>query len=277
MLVSGADFFDDAAAINAHMDETVAVDVDQAVRDHDAICQAFAKAHIELVKVEPPANCQDGVYTANWALVRDGKAVLSNLPNSRQPEQAYAEKYLRNLGLDIVKLPSSLKFSGQGDALFCGDYLFVGSRYRTDEETHQMLADIFQINVVGLATIPLTDQAGASVVNRFSGWPDSLFYDLDLALAVIDDDLIAWCPEAFTADSRDKINSLNINKIEVNYQEAAKGFACNLVSTGSTVIMSQHAPLLQAELEGRGYQVITPNVKELAKGGGFIRCVSLSI
>ncbi|HMU12157.1 MAG TPA: hypothetical protein PKA97_02450, partial [Candidatus Nanoperiomorbaceae bacterium] len=110
-----------------------------------------------------------------------------------------------------------------------------------------------------------------------SGWPDSFFYDIDLAMAVIREDLIAYCPEAFDEASRAKIANLPVEKIIVSYDEAVKGFACNLVSTGETVIMSNHAPKLKDELARRGLAVLTPQVDELVRGGGFIRCVSLTL
>ena len=69
----------------------------------------------------------------------------------------------------------------------------------------------------------------------------------------------------------------DIDKIEVSRTEATEGFACNLVSTGETVIMSARAPQLRAELEKRGFTVITPEITELAKGGGYIRCTTLTL
>ena len=89
--------------------------------------------------------------------------------------------------------------------------------------------------------------------------------------------MIAYCPDAFDAESRDKIAKLPLEKIEVSYKEAVKGFACNLVSTGETVIMSNQAPELQAAIESHGLKTITPNVRELPRGGGYIRCVSLTL
>ncbi len=72
-------------------------------------------------------------------------------------------------------------------------------------------------------------------------------------------------------------NFNGVEKIEVDLHEATKGFACNLVSTGETVIMSDKAPKFKAELEKRGFTVLTPGITELAKGGGYIRCTTLTI
>lgn len=276
--MSGADHFDDGFAINAHMDDQVPVDLDRAMREHSEIKHCFEQAGIEVVKVDAPANCQDGVYTANWGLVRGNKVVMSNLPNKREAEEPYADKVLRELGKEVVKLPKEFHFSGQGDALPCGNYLFVGTSYRTSAETHPLLARELGFEVIGLQTIPQLDDNGEPVTNPITGWPDSFFYDIDLAIAVISPELVAWCPEAFLPKSQDRIRSIkDLQKIEVSLDEAMHGFACNLVSTGESVIMSDHAPQLRQKLEARGLKVYTPQVTELLKGGGFIRCTSLTL
>ncbi|MGZ6005262.1 MAG: amidinotransferase, partial [Candidatus Saccharimonadales bacterium] len=95
--------------------------------------------------------------------------------------------------------------------------------------------------------------------------------------AIIKPDLIAYCPAAFIPQSRQILAELPINKIIVARQEATNGFACNLVSTGETVIMSSHAPNFQSDLEKYGLKTVTPEVSELQKGGGFIRCTSLTL
>jgi N-dimethylarginine dimethylaminohydrolase len=41
--------------------------------------------------------------------------------------------------------------------------------------------------------------------------------------------------------------------------------------------MSKQAPTFQAELESRGFKIITEEGTELSKGGGFIRCISLTL
>lgn len=277
VLMSGAEFFDDSAAINPYMDASTPIDRALAQAEHASIKAALESAGVTVVQVPPPVDCQDGVYSANWALIRGDTAVMAHLPNVRQSEEPYAEKVLRELGKKIVKLPAGLRFSGQGDALPCGNYLFTGSNYRNDPAVHDFLGQTLGYQVISLQTVPEIDAAGNSVINAVSGWPDSFFYDIDLALSVLRDDLIAWCPEAFMPESQDRLRALPIDKIEVSLEEAVQAFACNLVSTGETVIMSAQAPNFKAAVEAHGLKTITPVVNELAKGGGYIRCISLTL
>ncbi|MBL8121609.1 hypothetical protein JNM87_02590 [Candidatus Saccharibacteria bacterium] len=302
VLMSGADFFDDTYAINAFMDSSRAVNRGKAIEEHFLLRVYLEQVGIEVLQTPAPAACQDGVYTANWAVVRGNKAVMASLPSIRQPEEATAEATLRDLGLTIYHVPGGLRFSGQGDALACGSLLFMNFGYRTDRAVHDFVAETLGYDVISLQTIPATDETGAPIINVVSGWPDSYFYDIDLALSILraphcsrldlaqpcarsnlehkncTRGLIAWCPEAFMPESQSILRKLDsVDKIEVSLHEAMTAFACNLISTGSTVIMSKHAPLLRQAVEAQGLQVIAIDLPELSKGGGFIRCTTLTL
>lgn len=276
LLVSDANNFKIDQPINPHY-FSKELDREKAKEEHKNVVDLFKQAGIEIIQVPSPNTSQDGIYTANWALVRNGVAILARLPNARKTEEAYAQQVLNNLGIEVVIVPDKLRFSGQGDALPCGKYLLAGSGYRSDVEAQQFVADKLGYELIQLKTVPHKDQNREVIINQVTGWPDSFFYDIDLAIAVIRDDLIAYCPEAFEPESRERIKSLDIEKIEVSLDEAMNGFGCNLVSTGQTVIMSPNAPNLMRELENRGLEVLTTKITELSKGGGFIRCISLTL
>lgn len=284
VLMSGADFFDDSAPINPFMDASQPISRPTAIAEHQHIKSELRAAGIEVLHVSAPQNCQDGVYTANWALVRGKQAVMSRLPGARTREEPHAERVLQQLGITTYRIPNGLKFSGQGDALACGDYLFTNSGYRTDPQAHTFAAKTLGYTPIPLHTIPLLDAQERPVINQSSGWPDSYFYDLDLALAVLraptasQKGLIVYCPQAFLPESRAAIEALPfVDAILVDFDEALHGFACNLVSTGNTVIMGRHAPKLRAAIEAHGFVVRTPEISELAKGGGYIRCTTLTL
>lgn len=281
--MSDALHFSADQAINPYYDDS-AVDTTIATAEHNEIQRLLELSGVRVHTVPSPATSQDGVYTANWALVRGDTAVLARLPDVRKSEQDYAEVILTNLGKRVVHVPAGLKFSGQGDALPCGDYLFCGGGYRSDEAAQQFAAETLGYQRIQLRTIPERDASGRPMNNPISGWPDSFFYDIDLALAVIkvptdgQKGLIAYCPEAFTPESQKLLHEFDaVDKIIVSIDEARSGFACNLVSTGQAVVMSADAPLLRQSLEQHGLTVHTPGISELAKGGGYIRCTTLTI
>ena len=284
LLMSSAHYFGNDHKLNPYYADGETVDTAKAEIEHAGIRDALHAAGAEIVSVDAPPTSQDGVYTANWALVRGGRALMATLPPSRQTEEAWAEDRLADLGYRIDHLPQPWRFSGQGDALVCGDLVFCGAGYRSDEAALEYAANHFGLERIQLQTLPLLDDAGEPAINVVSGWPDSYWYDIDLTLSVLREPdstgrgLIAYCPEAFTPESRAVLAGLDVvDTIEISEQEARESFACNLVSTGSTVVMSDSAPRLRADIESAGLSVITPHVDELAKGGGYIRCTSLWI
>lgn len=282
--MSGVDYFADDQPINPFMTQAEPIDRAKASEEHARICQALESAGVTVVQVTPPENCQDGVYTANWALVRGDKAVLASLPNARKAEEAYAAQILGSQGKTVLRLPDGLKFSGQGDCLPCGNLLFCGSMYRSDPEAQAFVAEQLGYERIQLQAVPLLDDSGQPVINTFSGWPDSFYYDLDLGLSVLkapsasQKGLIAWCPAAFTLESQETLRNLDsVDKIEVAEAEAKQAFACNLVSTGKVVIMNGGATQLAADIEAHGLRTIRLHNPELGKGGGSIRCTTLTL
>jgi N-dimethylarginine dimethylaminohydrolase len=287
VLMSGADYFGDDDAINDLMDAKVPVDVDKAKAEHALIKQALEESGVTVRQIPAPIDCQDGVYTANWALVRGGKALLARLPNKRQPEEAYALQAIKELGLAPLTLPPEVaRFSGQGDALPCGDIVFTQSPYRTTREAHRHIRQMLGFrDVISLQTKPARHfRFGPAKTNPITGLPDSPTYDIDLALAILkwpsegQKGLIAFCPDAFKRSSRKLLRTYDaVDKIEVSRQEALQAYALNLVSTGETVVMNAGAPRFQAALETYGLKTIALDLPELKKGGGSIRCSTLTL
>ena len=275
LLVSGADYFTDDYKINPYYTETK-INREKAIAEHARIVECFREAGIEIIKVDPPKDCQDGVYTANWAIVKDGIAVMARLPEARKGEEAYARKKLEEQGIKTYLVPENYLYSGQGDSLRCGKYLFAGRGYRSDPEAQTFVADKLGLELIQVHANPQLNADGSIHINPATNHADSFWYDLDLAISIIDEHTIAYCPGALDEESNKKLEAIqDLDKIIVDYDECTKGFACNLVSTGKHVIMSANAPKLKSTLEARGLICITPEITELLKGGGYIRCISL--
>jgi N-dimethylarginine dimethylaminohydrolase len=212
---------------------------------------------------------------------------MSRLPNKRKAEEAYARRVLEKLGLEILTLPEDIKaYSGQGDCLVCGDIVFCQSPYRTSKEAHKYLKDWLGFKtVIQLQTKPARRfKFGPKKINKLTGWPDSPTYDLDLALAIIrpktltSPPVIAYCPAVFKRKSRKVLKKLvGVDKILVSREDTLNAFALNLVSTGEDVVINSGTTAFKADLEKLGLRVIELDLNELKKGGGSIRCSSLSL
>jgi N-dimethylarginine dimethylaminohydrolase len=272
------------AGINAYEDLSHAPNKSVAGKQFLGIQTALRAAGITVEQVASPTGCQDGVYTANWAVTKNGRALLSRLPNARQAEEAYAETTLRDLGFETQRASST--FSGQGDVLLFNDHeAILGHGYRT----HLTPSLLDSLSWLGVTPIIIRTKPRRFLGclwrqrNRVSGLYDSYFYDIDLAVAVVAPNVLAVCLEALTHSSRRTILQLETRRhnpvtiIRVSLAEARYGFACNLVSTGNHVIMAEGAPLLAAELQRRGYAVTTVPNDQFKLTGGGVRCVSLTL
>ncbi|MDR2538292.1 MAG: hypothetical protein LBC43_01410 [Bifidobacteriaceae bacterium] len=320
VLVTDAENFSIADPINPYYGDS-GLDLAAAVQEHRRIINTVREIGIKVRQYPSPKTSQDGVYTANWALVRGNQAVLSRLPNVRKSEEAYAESILSDLGIRVHRVPADYRFSGQGDALAIGDYLLSGQKFRSDPEAQQFAAQTLGYDLVQLQCVPLLDpipgttisaatitpatadpvtittaapttattviptdtgtadsSAAKPVINAITGWPDSLFYDIDLAIAILSENVLAYCPAAFTPESQAKIESLpGITKLLVEYDEAVYGYALNLLSNGNEVILSNQCPNLTQQLQAHCFETIGVSAPELRKGGGFIRCITLTL
>jgi N-dimethylarginine dimethylaminohydrolase len=249
--------------INPYMQVAVQPDPGAAAAEHAAILDAHAAAGRRVHRIPSVPHCPDMVFTANAAVVRGNRAVLGNPPPQRKAELPYFAEWLVQQGLDVLETPYA--FSGQGDALACGDLLLAGYGQRTDRRVHAVLAEYL-------------DYSRDCVIPLRTVGPD--WYDLDLAVAVVDLRTLAYFPSAFDRASRARLKRLTVDHgvhlIEVCAEEATR-FALNLVSDGATVTMPSGAPRLSGELHARGLEVLELDSTELRKAGGAVRCTALTL
>lgn len=257
LLITDAKHFSVEFEINPYMHQIDQPDKVKAVQQHEAIMQAHRDAGRSLEYLPTVAGVPDMIYVANSGLTRGNKVILSQLPAERQPETPHYRKWFQANGWEVIEPP--YLFSGQGDALPLGDSVIMGSGWRTDVRMHQFVADTLGYKVIPIQTL------------------SQEWYDCDLAVAILRQDLIAFCPEAMDQASVDRLSSIpGVEHIIVSLEEAKK-FACNLVSDGTTVVMTNDAPELQAAIKAHGLTTILCATDQLAKGGGAIRCTSLAL
>ena len=155
-------------------------------------------------------------------------------------------------------MPEGYHFEGAGDALFCGETLFAGYRFRSDVRSHQWIGERIGQEVLPLELV------------------DPRFYHLDTCFCPLAPDLALYYPGAFDdyglSVLRDRIPEL----IEVAADEAIS-FSCNAVVVGRTVILNEGAPNLAANLKERGFEVRPLGFSEFIKSGGSAKCLTFRV
>lgn len=245
--------------INPWMSRAAAPDRSVARRQWDSLHECLIKLGVVVELIEPQPGLPDMVFTANAGLVWKETVFLSRFRYSvRAPETAYFERWFRAHGFQPRRLPEGCFFEGAGDALFCGETLVAGYRFRSDVLSHQWVA-----KQIGCPLVV------AELVNPY-------FYHLDTCFCPLRPDTALWYPYAFDEYGRRAITRVVENLIETPAQEAYR-FACNAVVVGDHVILSSGCPTTAARLEQQGFTCHAIDLSEFHKAGGSAKCLTLRL
>ncbi|WP_242453798.1 dimethylargininase [Mycolicibacterium sp. P9-64] len=244
-------------AINPWMDTETPVDAELAVRQWEVLRETYESLGHTVELVEPVAGLPDMVYAANGGLIVGGRAVVARFayPQRAGEAAAYAE-WMSAHGFEPLRTKRTNE--GQGDLLVVGSMVLAGYGFRTDRQAHDEIAEMIGMPLVSLELV------------------DPRFYHLDTALAVLDDDTIAYYPTAFSEESRALLKELFPDAIEVASADAYV-LGLNVVSDGLHVFHPAAAVGFAAQLADAGFEPIGIDLSELLKGGGSVKCCTLEV
>jgi N-dimethylarginine dimethylaminohydrolase len=214
-------------------------------------------ARVELLT--PIPGLPDLVFTANAGLIYRDVFISSRFRfGVRQGETPHFEGWAREQGFRIVTVPTGLNFEGAGDALFCGETLFAGYRFRSDARSHQWIGEALGVEVLPLELV------------------DPRFYHLDTCFCPLAEGEAIYYPGAFDDYGRSVLQARIPRLIAVSAEEAVS-FSCNAVVVGRAVILNSGAPKLAHALQDAGYAVRPLRLTEFIKAGGSAKCLTLRI
>jgi N-dimethylarginine dimethylaminohydrolase len=250
-------FFDVVYSINPWMHLDVPVDTELAMAQWIELVAAYRRLghRVDIIEGEPGQ--PDMVFAANAATVIDGVAVAARFrSDKRTGEERPYQDWLR-AHMDRVVVPQRVN-EGEGDFLWTGRYLLAGSGFRTDPLSHGEVGEALGVPVIGLRLV------------------DPSFYHLDTALAVLDQDTIAYYPGAFSAGSRSVLERLYPDAILADLDDA-RWFGLNAVSDGRNVVVAAQARRFAEQLADAGFEPVPVDVSEFRKSGGGIKCCTLEL
>ncbi|MFV0320551.1 MAG: dimethylargininase [Microbacterium sp.] len=252
--------------INPWMEPANPTDTALAVRQWQTLYDAYLALGHEVELIDPIPGLPDMVYTANGGFLIDGVAYGAKFRFAeRVPEGPAFMDWFRAHGFEVAE-PESVN-EGEGDFLLVGDVILAGSGFRSTDDSHRELSQIFGQEVVSLTLV------------------DPRFYHLDTALAVLDPvegpggvehANIAYLPNAFDERSQRILAERYPDAIRVSDADGAV-FGLNSASDGLNVIISPRAKGFEAQLRARGYNPILIDLSELLLGGGGIKCCTLEL
>jgi N-dimethylarginine dimethylaminohydrolase len=213
------------------------------------------------VRLLPPRRgVPDLVFTANAGLVHGRTLIRSNFRHpERQPEEPIVEAYFRRAGYRIVRLPPRFRFEGEGDALWMGQTLVLGFRFRSDAQAHEELSALLHRRVL---PVELSDRK---------------FYHLDTCFCPLDEASALWFPGAFDRYGRRALEGLAANLIDVSESDAAR-FVCNAIPVGrALIVQGGMSDRLRRRLARREVRVLPVDLSEFLKAGGSAKCLVLRL
>lgn len=243
--------------INPWMDISRPVDTALARAQWEHLRRTYLDLGHTVDVLDPLPGLPDMVYAANGAFMLGGRvlAVRFRHPERAAEAPAYAA-WLAAAGLEVTE-PVAVN-EGEGDFLLAGDVVLAGTGFRTDRAAHAEAQELFGVPVVSLQLV------------------DPRFYHLDTALAVLDEETIAWWPPAFSPGSQAVLRRLFPEAIEATEPDAV-AFGLNAVSDGRHVVVAAAAHDLRAQLAACGFVPVPVDMSELLKGGGGAKCCTLEV
>lgn len=259
VLMCAPDHFGVRYEINPWMDLRHAPDSPRARRQWTALERAYRAAGVTVETVTPHPAQPDLVFTANAGLVAGRRFVLSRFRHKeRRGEEPIFEAWARDAGFDLVRPPDGVYFEGAGDALFCGDTLFLGHGWRTDARVAPWLA-----HELGVTVVPL----------KLS---DPRFYHLDTCFCPLAPGVAMAAPVAFDVASWRVLEAAIPRLIKVP-QEVAVTFACNALVVGDRLVGSGPEARMRELLAPVGLAPLHVEMSEFQKSGGAVRCLTLPV
>jgi N-dimethylarginine dimethylaminohydrolase len=245
--------------INPWMNRLVGTDQAQSAEQWRALHDILVDLGATIERLNAVPGLPDLVFTANAGLIYGRLFVSSRFRHGvRQGETPYFEDWAKMHGFEVVELPSGGYFEGAGDALFCGETLFAGYRFRSDARSHQWIGDRLGVQVLPLELV------------------DPRFYHLDTCFCPLDEDAAIYYPGAFDDYGRSVLKDRVGTLIEVSADEATS-FSCNAVVVGRTVVLNAETPKLSRALVEAGYSVRPTSLTEFIKAGGSAKCLTLRL
>jgi N-dimethylarginine dimethylaminohydrolase len=245
------------------------VDSARALRQWDALREAFARSGVSTVTIDPVEDLEDMVFAANQTFVGSGAlhprfVVPSRMRfESREREvRYYVDWFVRN-GFEIVDLTLNAGaeefLEGHGDLITHpgAPLVWAGHGFRSSRAGVERFARAMDAEGIEVMPLELTDPT---------------FYHLDTCFAPLHADAALVYPDALAGEALELLQRGWSRLHEVTRAEAIQ-FACNGVVAGANFIASHVTARLEGILESEGLHATIVDTSEFEKSGGSVFCM----
>ena len=233
--------------------ELGAPDVEAALRQHEAYCEALESCGIELIRLPAEERYPDSTFVEDTALLTARGAVLTRPgAESRSGEVESIASVIPDYFENIFSIEEPGTVDA-GDVCEAGDHFFIGISRRTNEPGAKQLAHI--LNSFSYTTSLIDIRSLGNILHLKSG----LAYLPGKRLVIIE------ALRQFEEFSGYNLICLN----------STEEYAANCLSLNGRVLIASGFPTLKRDLELHGDQIITLDMSEFQKMDGGLSCLSL--
>ena len=228
-------------------------DLELALRQHQAYCEALESCGLELIRLPPDAQHPDSTFVEDTALLTPRGAVLTRPGDaSRLGEVESIAPVVRDYFRDVFSIeePGTVDAGDVGEA---GEHFFIGISRRTNEHGAKQLAGLLESFDY---TASLIDIRGLSnILHLKSG--------------------ITYLPGGRLVVIEALRNVPEFSAYDLICLSATEEYAANCLSINRRILVASGFPAIKRELEQLGYPTIALDMSEFRKMDGGLSCLSL--
>lgn len=250
-------FFSIDYSINDWMDPNNQADRDLAQVQWESLRRAYEELGAEVESFEAVPGLPDQVFPGDSIFLYGNHAVAGrfSVPERVAEVEPMLARFVEK-GYETHRMPEGVHFEGNAEAIFWNGRILGGYGVRSDLSAMDYLSQILHLNVVPLEI-------------------KSPYFHLDMCVCPLNENTLAYVPDAFTDESRAKVEALDAELIPIDQDEGLK-LACNSMALNNTVILSTHeVSKFPKALERAGFEVMALDLSEFAKSGGGAKCLTL--
>jgi dimethylargininase len=228
-------------------------DLEKALVQHRAYCDALRRCGLELFELEADARFPDSTFVEDTAILTDSCAVVMRPgATSRTGEiESMAEtlaSYYDNL--DRVQPPGTID---GGDVCHADDHFLIGISERTNEEGARQLSSFLEAS--GFTSSHVDIRGIDGILHLKSG--------------------ISYLGENRMLATKEFADSAHLARYEIVTVPEGEEYAANCVRLNEHLLFAAGFPKSKAKLESIGYQLIELEMSEFQKMDGGLSCLSL--
>jgi len=224
-------------------------DINLALKQHEAYCEALIKCGLELIILDADPNYPDSCFVEDTAVVTKDFGIITRPGDKRRlGEEIEIKKVLEPLlKLYFIQEPGTLD---GGDVMLADDHFYIGLSDRTNLAGSKQFKEIVTENNYKFSAIPICKILHFKTGINYLG----------------ENNLLIQKPFIELQDFE------SYNKTVINIEEQ---YAANSLRINDYVIIPKGFPETKSNIEKLGYMIIELDMSEFQKMDGGLSCLSL--